>query len=264
MSLFQYHAQAYFHQNSNCFLGIYNGWEGLIFKFSLLICLGWWHLLFPGLLTKNDFSLPPLSLWTFVHFHVKLVILFAFSMFTFFLFRHLHLAPRGGQTLRHLWPKGSSYALVHSAFWSETSLKYISFFMCAYIQFALSSNTSQKPNFVFNSGKSSIFFLLKTSRNLPLYFAPKPLMRSTPWAESWLSPFCSPSLCFRHYKIQFNTLQCVPMFIAMFQTHYKIVCNMLQCVAMCCYVHHDCVSDIARFNGGVRKCCRRREWSMTK
>ena len=105
-------------------------------------------------------------------------------------------------------------------------------FMCAYVHFALSSNTSQKPNFVFNSGKSSIFFLLKTSRNLPLYFAPRPLMRSTPWAESRLSPFCSPSLCFRHYKIQFNTLQCVPMFIAMFQTHYKIVCNLLQCVAM--------------------------------
>ena len=75
-----------------------SGWEGLIFKFSLLICLGWWHLLVPGLLTKNNFSLPPLSLWTFVHFHVKLVVLFAFSMFTFFLFPHLHLAPGGTKT----------------------------------------------------------------------------------------------------------------------------------------------------------------------
>ena len=149
------------------------GWEGLIFKFSLLICLGWWHLLFPGLLTKNDFSLPPLSLWTFVHFHVKLVILFAFSMFTFFLFPHLHLAPRGGQRLRHLWPKGlPTRFYIHSILGGKHLSSTFLFCMCAYVHFALSSNTSQKPDFVFNSGKSSIFFLLKTSRNLPLYVAP--------------------------------------------------------------------------------------------
>ena len=138
-----------------------SGWEGLIFKFSLLICLRWWHLLFPGLLTKNNFSLPPLSLWAFVHFHVKLVVLFAFSMFTFFLFPHLHVAP-GGQRLRHLWPKGSSYALVHSAFWSETSLKYISLSMCAYCIFCIFVEHISKPYFVFISGKSSIFCSLKT------------------------------------------------------------------------------------------------------
>ena len=83
-----------------------------------------------------------------------------------------------------------------------------------------------KAQFRFQFGKELNLFLLKTSRNIPLYFAPRPLMRSTPWAESRLSPFCSPSLCFRHYKIQFNTLRCVPMFITMFQTHCKIVCNM--------------------------------------
>ena len=148
-----------------------SGWEGLIFKFSLLICLGCWHLLFPGLLTKNDFSPPPLSLWTFVHFHVKLAILFAFSMFTFFLFPHLHLAPGGTKAPPSLTQGVVLRACTFCILVGNNSQVHF-FFHVRLCTFCIIVEHISKAQFRFQFGKELNLFLLKTSRNLPLYVAP--------------------------------------------------------------------------------------------